>query len=146
VKAAWIAKLQPGGEIRLPAPSVTWDVRPISRLEQQLADEAEADLTLKLLAAFQLCTRCGERLLAIDWQHGWFYFDPHGGVTSAARDEWAMPILPDIDSYHFVAPDFRFGVGGCCVRRRLWAFGEELLAALNLDPPRVFNQACPRLG
>lgn len=96
-----------------------------------------------MLAAFRRCTRPGERLLAIDWQHAWYYLDPHAGITAATRDEWAMPVLPDGDSYNYVAPDFRFGsLTGWDRNWSVTLFGAELLAAFAGDPPERFLRAC----
>ena len=99
----------------------------------------EADSARKILAAFRRVTPHGERLLAIDGQHQWYVFDPHGGVSVSARDEWAMPVVPLGDSHHFLAPDFRFGVSGDCAGQALSAFGRELLDALDGDPPKLFS-------
>jgi hypothetical protein len=104
---------------------------------------AETDLTLKALDAFRRIIPLGGRLLAIDWQHQWYFFDPHGGVSAATRDEWAMPIVPLGDSSHFLTPDFRSGVSGDCVGQVLRVFGRELGDALDRDPPRLFNDTCP---
>src|SRR4051794_39874013 len=101
IKAAWVARLQPGDEVVIPKPSRTWRGRALARHRAEL----EAEFAGKLLVAFRRCTRPGERLWVIDWQHGWYYLDPH-----AAAGERPVPALPDGDSYNYVAPDFRFGV------------------------------------
>lgn len=141
IKAAWIANLQPGKEVNIPEPSRMWRGERLARHREQ--PELESEFTLKLLDAFRICTKPGERLWAIDWQHAWYYFDPHAGITMANRDEWAMPILPDGDSYNFVAPDFRFGVvmdwrptGPVTI------FGEDLMAAFAANPPERFLRMC----
>src|SRR5262249_37561271 len=109
IEQAWIAHLEPAaGEVVVPKPYRTWRQISVGELGER-AEELEADFTLKVLAAFRRCTGPSERLLAIDWLHDWYYFDPHAGITAATRDEWAMPVLPDVESYNYVAPDFRFG-------------------------------------
>ncbi len=139
IKAAWSANLEPErGVVKVPIPSRCW--RHISTKELgERADELEAEFTMKILAAFRRCTCPGERLLAIDWQHSWYYFDPHGPISVAARDEWAMPVLPGVESYNFVAADFRFGVlTGFDECWFLSLFGAELLGAFADDPPWRF--------
>lgn len=139
IQAAWAAHLQPPGvrNIVAPRPTLSWDGL------RELPEDIETDFTLKLLAAFRRCTRPGERLIVIDWQHEWYYFDPRGGVERACRDEWAMPVLPDGDAYHFLAPDFRFGVvTGWQESGPVTLFGQELLEALRADPPALFLKAC----
>jgi len=142
IKAAWVSHLQPGNEgVVIPKPSRAWRGQVLARHRQE--PELEADFTLKLLCAFRRCTRPGERLWVIDWQHSWYYFDPHGGITVATRDEWANPVLPDGDSYNYVAPDFRFGVVmGWRATGPVTLFGTELLAAFAADPPERFIKVC----
>src|SRR5262245_37097718 len=143
IKTAWIAHLEPSeGIVKVPKPSRSWRHISIAELGDR-AEEIEADFTLKLLAAFRCCTRPGERLLAIDWQHAWYYLDPHGTITAATRDEWAMPMLPDGDSYNYIAPDFRFGI--LTDWDQNWSvslFGAELLTALEANPPELFLRVC----
>jgi hypothetical protein len=142
VREAWATSLQPGDDLVLPSPRRTWDIRPLRALIDPEREVVEADFTLKILAAFRRITPHGERLLAIDWQHQWYVFDPHGGVSMSTRDEWAIPVVPLGDSYHFLAPDFRFGVSGDCVGQALSVFGRELLDALDCDPPKLFSGIC----
>ncbi|MEZ6139547.1 MAG: DUF2716 domain-containing protein [Zavarzinella sp.] len=141
IKAAWIANLEPTGDLVIPEPSRTWRGERLARHRQE--PEMESEFTLALLKAFRQCTRPGERLWAIDWQHAWYYFDPHAGITTATRDEWAMPILPDGDSYNYVAPDFRFGVQmGWSATGPVTIFGEDLIAAFDSNPPECFLWVC----
>jgi hypothetical protein len=143
ISAAWVAHLEPeNGAVRVPRPYRCWRHVAVTELGEQ-AEAVEADFTLKLLAAFRRCTRPGERLLAMDWQHSCYYFDPSAGITTARREEWAMPILPDGDSYNFVAPDFRFG--SLTGWHRNWSvklFGADLLTAFASDLPERFLKMC----
>jgi hypothetical protein len=137
IQAAWVAYLQPAGELIIPAPSWTWRGQALARHRER--PELEAEFAGKLLAAFRICTRPGERLWVIDWQHGWFYLDPH----TASVSERMYPALPDGDSYNTVAMDFRFGVVmGWRETGPVTLFGAELLAAFDADPPPEFLQVC----
>ena len=136
IMAAWCRRMQPSKDILIPKPSRTWSL-------PDLSEDVEAEFTLKLLAAFRQCVKPGERLLVIDWQHTWYYLDPNGGIGSATRDEWAVPIIPDGDAYYYLAPDFRFGViTGWRRSGRLSIFGAELLAAFDAGTPAEFLRAC----
>jgi hypothetical protein len=140
VRAAWVSHLQPAGstDLDVPRPSRTW-----RQIPSDLPESAEEDFTLKLLGAFRRCTPPGERLLAIDWQHEWYYFDPHAGITAATLDEWAMPVLPDGDAYHFLAADFRFGVvSDWRSTGPIRMFGRQLLDAFDAAPPNEFLRLC----
>lgn len=140
---AWATHLeQVPGAVTAPKPSRSWHHVSIAELGPH-AEEVEAEFTLKILAAFRRCTSQGERLLAIDWLHSWYYFDPHGAISVATRDEWAMPVLPDIESYNYVAQDYRFGVlTGYDKSWFVTLFGANLLAAFAADPPKQFLSAC----
>jgi Protein of unknown function (DUF2716) len=141
IKAAWIANLEPGEEVVIPEPSRMWRGERFARHRQQ--PELETEFTLKLLDAFRKCTKPGERLWAIDWQHAWYYFNPHAEITTASRDEWAIPVLPDGDSYNYVAPDFRFGViMGWRATGPVTIFGEDLITAFEANPPKEFLRVC----
>jgi Protein of unknown function (DUF2716) len=145
IRDAWTARFgnygRSGGDPAFPSPSLTWDLTPLAHVVDKV-EEIEAELTMKMLAAFRRCVPLGERLLAIEhWQHNWYEFDPHGGISAATRDEWALPILPDGDSYHFVAKDLSFGVSADR-RGTLTVFGGEVFAALESDPPEHFLRLC----
>jgi hypothetical protein len=142
IMKAWFLHLQPADDVIIPSPRRTW--RGLSLARAQRKPVLEADFTLKLLSAFRRCTRRGERLWVIDWQHTWYYLDPHAGITAATRDEWALPVLPDGgDEYNYVAPDFLFGL---IMRWRVdgpvTLFGTELLSSFDADPPELFLRAC----
>jgi hypothetical protein len=139
IQALWVQHLQPAGvrNVVVPNPSLSW-----SRLPR-LTEAIEAEFTLKVLAAFRQCARRAERLVAIDWQHVWYYFDPRGGIKRATRDEWAVPVLPDGDAYHYLAQDYRFGVvTGWRCGGAVTLFGEALLSAFSVDPPKRFIATC----
>lgn len=142
IKAAWIANLQSGTDgVIIPKPYLQWRGQRLERHQDR--PELESEFTLKLLVAFRRCVQPGERLWAIDWQHSWYYFDPHGPITAAIREEWAMPVLPDGDSYNFVTPDFRLGlVMSWRATGPVTLFGADLLAAFAADPPTEFLQVC----
>jgi hypothetical protein len=135
---AWIARFERENQIILPTPFCTWNVRPLMALENR--DEIETELALSLLNAFRRCTHSGERLIVIDWLHTWCYFDPFGGVRQGTQDEWAYPVLPDyLEAYWYLASDFRFGV---LITTKVAVFGQDLLEALAIDPPRQLLSLC----
>lgn len=123
-----------------PQPSFTWDVSPMFLWDKEKFDRLEADLTLKTLQALQQVTPAGEEVLALDWNHPCYFFDPHGGVSDASPSSWAVPVLPNGDHYLFLAQDFRFGLIGNCVDRTICVFGQPLLDTLAENPPAVFRK------
>jgi hypothetical protein len=128
------------GVFTTPMPSVTWDISPIYLRAKEDFERLEGDLTLKALAALKECTRTGQELLALDWNHPCYFFDPHGGVSDASPSSWAVPVLPNGDHYLFLAQDFKFGIIGNCVDMTICVFGPELQEAFAADPPLIFNK------
>jgi hypothetical protein len=132
-----------GGPFRTPTPAATWDIAPVYLRGQAFRDRAEAELTATALAALKECTVPGEEVLALDWNHPCYFFDPHA-ASAAGPDPWPVPVLPDGDHYIFLAPDHRFGIVGNCVDMTVCVFGADLLAAFAAAPPAAFAwPTCP---
>ena len=143
IKAAWIAHLQPAGEVIVPKPSRSWRRISVAELGGR-AEEIEADFTLKVLAAFRRCARA--------WASGcWLSTGSTLGTTSTRTPASPLrhgtsgpcPSDPDGDSYNYIAPDFRFG--SLTDGNQNWSvslFGAKLLAAFDADPPERFLRAC----
>ena len=121
---AWTARFgsyeRSGGDPVFPPPRA-WDLTPLSQVAGE-AEEIEAELTMKLLAAFRCCVPPGERLvghraLAARVVRARPSRRDHGRCAT----EWARPILPDGDSHHYIAKDWSSALGG---RGKLTVFGE----------------------
>jgi hypothetical protein len=125
-------------ELTTPTPSITWDISPIFLRNHEYLGSMEADLTLKTLDALKGCTPPGEEVLALDWNHPCYFFDPHAGIADARPFSWAVPVLPNGDHYIFLAQDYRFGIIGNCVQMTVCVFGRELLAAFHGMPHLIF--------
>src|SRR5205823_56786 len=78
------------GDFTTPTPSITFEISPIYLRGDEFLERQESDLTLKALAALKECTRPGKELLALDWNHPCYFFDPHAGVTDAHPSSWAV--------------------------------------------------------
>ncbi|HYV36146.1 MAG TPA: DUF2716 domain-containing protein [Gemmataceae bacterium] len=133
-------------ECRSPEPSKTWDISPIFLRGKDHRDQLETDLTIKALTAFKTCTNKGEELLVLDWNHPCYFFDPHGGLSDASAKSWATPVLPDGDSYIYLASDLRFGIIGDCVLQTMCVFGRELLDAFAVNLPKLFKKTTWTIG
>lgn len=130
-----------GDDFCTPDNSITWDISSSYLRGQDFLSQMETDLTLKSLAALQECTKPGEELLALDWNHTCYFFDPHGGISDDNSDSWAIPVLPNGDHYTFLAQDFRFGMIGNCVDQTLCVFGRQLLDAFAIRQPLLFRKS-----
>jgi hypothetical protein len=114
--------------IREPTPSVTWDIAAISDGDTALHEKT----SLLLLEALKKATPRGEVLYSLDAVRAYenYTFDPHR-LTSAARDSWALPLLP-LEHYSvFLAVDFCFGLFGNPREKTICVFGEDLLSTIQ---------------
>jgi hypothetical protein len=118
------------------------------------ADEMlERDCYGKMLRAFQQCLAPDEFLYVLDWQHDCYRFWPHRLPTDASAAMWKVPLLPDGDYYHFLAPDFRLGVLGYLYglsgneqdEPALCIFDDTLIRAVAADPPIVADRVVRRV-
>ncbi len=127
-----------GGPFQTPTPSTTWDIAQVYLRGQEFRERVEADLTSKALAALKECTRPGEEVFALDWNHPCYFFDPHA-ASDAGPDAWPVPVLPDGAHYIFLARDHRFGIVGNCVDMTVCVFGPALLAEFDASRPVAFG-------
>lgn len=134
-----------GTGIREPAPSLTWDITLAFQRDDAFLARIKANLNLKMLRVLQHCINPGERVIALDWMHSCFWFDPCGGVTTGDADDWAIPVLPVGDHYVFLASDLRFGTIGH-LETSVCVFGRELLDAFAVDPPEAFTHLVRKDG
>lgn len=134
IRAEWVSRFQPGAELIVSPPAWTWQGEALA----EHSHAVEAEFAEKLFAAFRLCTRPGERLWVIDWQHDWYYLDPH-----SATGERPVPTLPDGDATNYVTPDFRFGlVMSWSEAGPVTLFGADLIAEFADNPPQEFMRLC----
>lgn len=68
-----------------------WDVSAIYDDPESFA-HLEADLAPNSLFALRACTCPGEEILAIDWHHAWYRFDPHAFPATSDLYNWQVPI------------------------------------------------------
>ena len=123
-----------------PAPSRTWDISVAFGLDEIAFQDLESELTLKALDALRQCTRPGNRLYALDWNHPCYFFNPHNDITDSFRDSWAVPILPNGNNYYFVDHDFHFGILGRYNNRTICVFGKDLVVAIERNKPKIFEK------
>jgi hypothetical protein len=125
--------------LREPVGSLTWDTT-AAYAGGEAAVRVGNDLTLKLLRAFQRCTRPGELLYAFEYHGPVMSFDPRTDVTGPTRNHLAVPILPDGDPVFFVAKDLRFGLLAPYPKTEICTFGPDLIESLGEDwPPPLIN-------
>jgi len=102
----------------------------------------------KMLRALQQCLAPDAFLYALDWQHTCYRFWPHRLPADAPASEWAVPLLPDGDYYHFLSEYFqvgllgyRYGMSGSADDEPAWCiFGAPLLEAVVSSLPVVVDR------
>ncbi len=121
-----------------PEPNVVWDVSSIYANKETFA-ELEVDLNMNAILALRECTAPGESIVAVDWQHPWYRFEPHAVPLTGDPYEWAVPVLPDGDVSLFFPSDFRFGIVGR-PHSTICIYGKELLDAFERNRPLLFSR------
>lgn len=99
-----------------------------------------SDLSERLVDALRWCCDDGEHILALEWQHLCYRFDPKSAFKYRSERDWPMPALPNGDYCIFLASDFRFGWFGHPWEQTICIFGGRLLAALANRPPALFDR------
>jgi hypothetical protein len=127
--------------LREPIPSVTYSV---SHYYGHPGGEAlDEDLEQAALAAFQQLVRPGGWLYALDWKHPAYRFAPHAAEVGVP---WEVPAFPNGDYYIFVPPDLSWGWFGHPWEETICIWGQPLLDALAVRPPRLFDRPVRRDG
>lgn len=98
-----------------------------------------SDLETSILKAFQSCTGEQDVIYAFDWQHDGYIFSPHQTMPKDEFGEWPVPVFLNGDYYFFFHQDFSWGLLGDPWKCTITVFGEELLEAVDNDPPILFH-------
>ena len=101
--------------IREPSPFNTFD------LSQDILEAQLDELNSIFANAFSAASQPEHKMLALDWQHTSYTFDPR---ESGA---WQLGVYPDGDYYIFLASVFSFGTFGHPWQLSLCVFGQSLL-------------------
>ena len=72
-----------------------------------------------------------KNIIALDWQHECFSFNPYLPFDRFENDTWGIPFLPDGDSTFFLTNDFSNGVFGDGINLQICFWGKELLDAFK---------------
>jgi hypothetical protein len=114
--------------IREPSPCLTLDLEPLFESRVAYAGGRAAVNGLALYAWTTILPP-GERLLALDWQHLCYRWQPHEHAVLGA--EWLIEPFPEGDFHVFLTEDFAAGTFGDPLRYTLCVFGADLLRTLG---------------
>lgn len=96
-------------------------------------------MDLLISKALIKCTKPGERIYALDWQHASFLYDPRKAdeqqsifvsdkrYLGGGYNVYFPNYYPNGDYHFFISEDFRFGYLSHPWRKEVWVFGDELI-------------------
>ncbi len=116
-----------------PAPSVTYSIATAFASPgdpDQITDDLD-DAALRVLSA--IAEPLG-RVIALDWQHECFYFEP-----SHYDGRWEISTFPNGDYYIFISEDLTDGWFGHPWEQTICVFGKRAISSLELGLPRLFS-------
>ncbi len=97
------------------------------------------DLHKKAVPVFRLITNRDERILALNWQHDCYSFDPRLEFEKDEFGEWLISVFPNGDYVFFLTQNFRNGIFGDGINLSLSLFGKELTEAFKVYCPQILN-------
>jgi hypothetical protein len=97
------------------------------------------DLHKKTKQVFRSITGRNERMLALNWQHDCYSFDPRLKFQKDEFGEWLIPVFPNGDYIFFLTQDFSNGVFGDGINLYLSLFGKKLIESFKMNHPRILN-------
>ncbi|WP_316528470.1 DUF2716 domain-containing protein [Kitasatospora brasiliensis] len=135
-----------------PAPSITWS---LDALDDDPGDRGLHRLVDVVQDGLVKCSRPGEALWILDWQHTCYRLRPDLPPTDMflprvlegrTREGWPLTPYPDGDYAVFLAEDLRFGTFGHPWESSFCVFGAELLDAVAEDVHQVLARVLRRDG
>lgn len=124
--------------LQISAPYMKYDVSDIYKDNKY--EELYKDLEEKMENIFVECTKENEYVLALDWQHQCYYFNPRIESIRDEFGEWPVPIFPNGDYYFFIQKEFKWGFLGHPWEKSISIFGEELIQSIEQKKPKLFKK------
>lgn len=128
---------------RTPSPFIKYDI------SNCYAEELIRDFEEKAVKAFQQCTRPGELIYALDWQHDCYLVNPSLEFPRhvpwrVGNEDWIVSIHPDGDYHFFLAKDFSWGILGHPWQETITIYGEKLISFLLRERPLMLHNVVER--
>ncbi|ANU13035.1 hypothetical protein B481_0362 [Planococcus halocryophilus Or1] len=95
---------------QVPNPFITYDISEYFRNPADL--DAYDNLEEKALDAFKEITTIDEYILALDWQHEYYWVNSRLEFEKDEFEEWTVPLFPNGVYYFFIQKDFKWGYLG----------------------------------
>lgn len=127
--------------IREPSPSVSYSIAEAFDGRPRNGVEVMPRFYETALRVCEAIAGPAGQLIALDWQHVCYYFDP-----SVHKEEWEISPLPNGDYYIFLSTDLADGWFGHPWEKSICVFGRRALRAVEQDPPWLFRAPIRRDG
>ncbi|MFL5730485.1 MAG: DUF2716 domain-containing protein [Cytophagaceae bacterium] len=124
------------GLIKLPSPNKKYDIH--NFYNENFSEELYNNLHNYILGYFKQLSK-GNRLLALDWQHDCFSFDPHLPFEKDEFDEWLIPAFPNGDYLFFLTKDFKNGIFADGINLSISFFGDDLINIIQHEKPEILR-------
>lgn len=115
--------------IKEPSPSVTFSIAHYYSGDESAYLHAVDELEDFYLRAFRNVLTAGDKVMALDWQHPCFLFDPFREFT-----EWPISAFPNGDYYIFLRENMSAGFFGHPWEGTICVMGQEFVDQLSLAP------------
>ncbi len=112
-----------------PTPSRTFNVGHYYNMPSGGHPEAVGELGDFYVRSFRNILTKDERVIALDWQHPCYTFDPFFDFN-----DWLIPAFPNGDYYIFMTPDLSGGFFGHPWEQTICVIGEKFVAELANAP------------
>ena len=123
--------------IQLPSPFETKSIEEF--FDKGFQESLYDNLHGKMKAVFQEITTEGERMMALNWQHDCYSFDPRLPFEKDEFDEWLISVFPNGDHIFFLTQDFQNIYYGNGIRKVISMSGSKLLEAISRHEPLMFS-------
>jgi len=132
-------QFKPHGEpiIQLSPPSETKSIEEL--FDEGSQESLYDDLHDKMRTVFQEITIEGERILALNWQHDCYSFDPRLPFEKDEFDEWLISVFPNGDHIFFLTGDFKNIYYGDGIHKTISISGDSLLEAVAHYRPLILS-------
>lgn len=132
-------QFNPRGEeklIDIPEPSRCYDIS--SYYDAGFREDYYNDLHEKIRQVFCIVTHKGERVIALNWQHDGYSFDPRLEFEKDEFGEWLVPVFPNGDYIFFLTADFSNGIFCDGINLSICLFGDKMLQSTEVNLPVIF--------
>jgi hypothetical protein len=122
--------------ISLILPSIEFDTSKF--FDDNYSEELYNDLNECAKIWFKTLSK-NKEIIALDWKHVCYKFNPHDKFELNEFEEWFVPIFPNGDLCFFIINDFSDFIFCDGFDFKIKIFGDELIKIVNKHKPKMFG-------